>query len=189
MLRATITGLLLAAAGVSSADEFSYDLFNIGYGIVEFDDIDVDGDGVGVDGSFAIADNYHLFANYQVGDFDFNIDSTSYGLGIGYNRPVSDVVDLVARLSYEYVELDAPGFQAVDDNGFGLGVGIRFNATEQLELNAGLQYIDLSDSGDDTGFNAAALYNFNDVFSATLSGEWNDDASAYTLGGRFYFGR
>lgn len=188
-MRATITALLLATASVAAAEDFSYDYFNLGYGVVEFDDLDVDGDAISIDGAFAVADNYHLFAMYEMGDFDFDIESTSYNLGIGYNTPVSETLDLVARLSYEYVEVDAPLVQSVDDNGFGLGVGLRFAANEQLELNAGLDYVDLSDSGDDTAFNAAALYNFNEVFSVTLRGDWTDDVSTYTLGGRFYFGR
>lgn len=184
-----MTVALLAISGAASAQNFSYDYLNIGYGVVEFDDLDVDGDALGIDGAFAIADNYHLFATYEVGDFDFDVETTSYNAGIGYNAPVSDRLDIVARLSYEYVEVDAPVIPSVDDNGFGLGVGLRFAATEQFELNAGLDYIDLSDSGDDTGFNAAALYNFSDVFSVTLRGDWTDDVSSYTLGGRFYFGQ
>ena len=189
MIRTLIAAIAFAAAGTAAAEDFSYDYLNLGYGVVDFDDLDVDGDGIGIDGALAIADNYHLFAMYEMGDFDFNIESTAYHLGIGYNTPVSDRVDLVARLSYEYIEVDAPLVPSVDDNGFGLGVGFRFAASEKLELNGGLEYIDLSDSGDDTGLNAAALYNFNEVFSVTVRGDWTDDVSSYTLGGRFYFGQ
>ena len=189
MKRILFAAVLFAAPGIGAAEDFSYDYLNIGYGVIEFDDFDVDGDGIGIDGSLAIADNYHLFAMYEMGDFDFDVESTAYNFGIGYNTSVSEAVDLVARLSYEYVEVDAPLISSVDDNGFGLSAGLRFAATEKLELNGGLEYIDLSDSGDDTGFNAAALYNFNDMFSVTVRGDWTGDVSTYTFGGRFYFGQ
>ena len=187
-MRVSITALLLAAASVASADDFSYDYFNVGYGVIEFDDFDVDGDAIGIDGAIALADNFHLFAGYAMGDFDFDVESTSYNLGLGYNTPLSDTVDFVGRLSYEYIEVDAPLVPSVDDNGIGLGAGLRFAPNDQFELDGGLKYVELSDSGNDTGLSAGALYNFSDVFSMSLRGDWTDDVSSYTLGGRFYFG-
>ena len=53
----------------------------------------------------------------------------------------------------------------VDDNGIGLGLGLRFAAREAIELNAGIDYVDYSDGGDDTSFGGGLLYNFNDTFS------------------------
>lgn len=188
IMRAITAVLLLATASVAGAEDFSYNYLNLGYGVIEFDDVDADGDALGIDGAFAVAENFHLFAMYELGDFDFDIESTAYNLGIGYNQPVSETVDVVARLSYEYFEVDAPLFGSADDSGYGLGVGLRFSPSEQFELNGGIDYVDFGDSGDDTGFNAAALYNFTEAFSVTLRGEWTDDVSSYTLGGRFYFG-
>ena len=99
------------------------------------------------------------------------------------------VVDMIARVSYESVEIDVPGFGSADDSGFGLGLGLRFAASEQLELNAGINYVDLGDSGDDTGFEAGGLYSFTDAFALGLSGSWGDNVSAYSVTGRFYFGQ
>ena len=189
MLRSSIILILLAFSASASAAEFDYNFFSLSYGNIEFDDVNVDGDGFGLSGSYAINEDFHVFASYEGAGLDFGIDATTLGAGIGWHTGLSPVVDLVAGLSYQYVELDAPGAGSVDDNGLGLGVGLRFAASDQVELNAGINYVDFSDSGDDTGFSAGGLYNFTDAFSMGLGGNWSDDTSSYTLSGRFYFGR
>lgn len=189
MLRSILLIILCAFSASVSATEFDYNYFSLGYGNIEFDDVDVDGDGFGLSGSYAINDDFHVFAGYQGAGLDFGIDATTLGAGIGWHTGLSPVVDLVASLSYQYVELDAPGAGSFDDNGLGLGVGLRFAASDEIELNAGIDYVDFSDSGNDTGFSAGGLYNFTDAFSLGLGGNWSDDASSYTLSGRFYFGR
>ena len=189
MLRSSLLILLLASSTASYAEGFNYNYFDLGYGILEFDDIDVDGDGFGLGGSYAINPNFHLFAGYQSAGLDFDVDVASFGAGVGYNTALSPTVDAVARLSYQYSEIDAPGFESIDDSGFGIGVGLRFAASDVLELAAGIDYVDFGDGGDDTGISLGAFYSFTDAFDAGLSGSWSDDASSYVLTGRFYFGQ
>lgn len=189
MLRSTLALLALALSASASAYDFDYTYVDLGYGQVEFDDVNVDGDGFGIGGSFAISPAFHLFAGYTMADLDFDVDATGLNAGIGWHTGLSDVVDFVATLSYEYVELDASGFGSVDDNGIGLGAGLRFAASEDLEINGGISYVDLSDSGDETSFGIGGLYKFTEAFALGLSGEWGDDTSSYTLTGRFYFGQ
>lgn len=189
MLRSALFTTLLALSVSAGAQGFDYNYFQLGYSSIDVDDVNVDGDGMSLGGSFAINENYHVFAGYTSGDLDFNVDYTSWNAGIGYNSALSDKVDAYARLSYEYAELDVPGFREFDDDGFGFSVGLRFAATPDVELGAAINYVDLSDSGDDTGFEARALYNFTDAFAMGLVGEWGDDISVYSLIGRFYFGK
>lgn len=189
MLRSTLTLMLLAVAAVASAEDFDYTYFNAGYGIVEFDDIDVDGDGFGIGGSFEIGEQFHAFAGYELASLDFDVDATQWNAGFGYHTMLSEVVGAYANLSYQYVEVDVPGFGSADDNGYGFAVGLRFAATPELELTGGIQYVDLSDSGDNTGFGAGGLYSFTDNFAVGLAGSWDDDATSYQLTGRFYFGQ
>ena len=189
MLRSSLLFILLAFSASASAQEFDYNWLSFGYGQTELDDIDVDGDGFGIGGSFAIADNFHVFGGYSQTSFDFDVDGTSFNAGLGYNTPLSNVVDFVATLSYEYVEVDAPGFSSVDDNGFGLGVGLRWWATPKIEVDAGIQYVDLSDSGDDTGLGLGGWYYFTPAFSLGLNASFTDDATGYSLAGRFFFGQ
>ncbi len=189
MLRSSLLILLLALSASASAEDFDYSFLSIGYGIIDFDDIGVDGDGFNIGGSYSISDSVHVFGGYQAADLDFGIDASTFSAGIGYNTSVSPAVDLVARVSYEYAEVDPPGPGDFDDSGFGLALGLRFAASDMIELNAGITYVDLGDGGDDTGFGLGGLYNFSDAFALGLSGNWTSDVSVYALTGRLYFGR
>jgi len=189
MFRSSLVVLLLAFSASVSAQGFDYNYLQLNYGNVEFDDVNVDGDGFGISGSFAVNPNWHVFAGYQGVGLDFGIDATTFGAGIGYNTEMSQTVDAYARLSYQYIELDAPGVGGVDDSGLGFGVGLRFRASDEVELNAGIDYVDFGDGGDDTAFSAGALYNFYEAFAVGLSGSWSSDVSSYVLSGRFYFGK
>lgn len=189
MLRSVLFTTLLALSVSAGAQGFDYNYFQLGYSSIDVDEVNIDGDGVSLGGSFAINDDYHVFANYGMADLDFNADLTTWGAGFGYNTELSDAVGAYARLSYEYVELDPPGGGSFDDSGLGFSVGLRFAASPDVELGAAINYVDLSDSGDDTGFELSALYNFSDAFSMGLVGDWGDDISVYSLIGRFYFGK
>ena len=188
MLRASIVLFLLALSASASA-EFDYNYFEFVYANIEFDDIDVDGDGFGIGGSYALNEDIFVFGSYQGADLDFSVDATTFGIGVGYHTAVSEVVDLVASVSYQFVELDIPGAGDEDDDGFGLGVGLRYAASPELELNAGISYVDFGDGGDDTALSAGALYNFTDAFTAGIGGSFSDDTSSVTLIARLYFGQ
>jgi len=183
MLRSTVVILLLALSASANAEDFDYTFLSAGYGIVNFDAANADGDGFNLGGSYAINSDYHVFFDYQSAGLDFGVDATTFDAGFAYNRGLSDQVDFVASLSYEYVE-----FGTSDDNGLGLGLGLRFAASDVLELNAGIKLIDLNDSGNDTEFSLSALYDINEQFSLGVSGDWTDDISTYSLTGRMYFG-
>ena len=189
MSRSTIAALLLIASASANAQGFDYNYLQLDYTNIELDDINVDGDGFGLSGSYAINPDWHVFAGYQQAGLDFDVDATFLAAGIGYNTELSPVIDAYARLSYEYIDLDTPGFGSFDDNGLGFDVGLRFAASQDLELNAGIAYVDYGDADDDTGFYAGALWKFTDAFALGLAGSWGDDISAYTLSGRVYFGK
>lgn len=188
MLRSSMVLLLLTLSISASAEGFDYSYLQLNYSNLEFDNISVDGDGFGLSGSYAINPNWHAFGSYQDAGLDFGVDATAIGAGVGYNTEMSPVLDLFARLSFQYVDLDAPGPGSFDEDGLGFGVGLRFAASPELELNAGLDYVDFGD-GNDTAFSAGALYNINDAVSVGLAGSWGDDTTTYTLGGRVYFGK
>ena len=189
MFRSVFFIMLLALSASASAQDFNYNYFSLGYSSVDFDDINVDGDGLALRGSYAISENVHVFAGYQDADLDFSVDASTWNIGVGYNTSVSETVDVVARLSYENVEINIPGPGSADENGYGLGVGLRYAAGDKLEFEAGISYVDLSDAGDDTSLDAGVLYELSDTVALGLSGRWSDDFSIYTISGRFYFGQ
>ena len=189
MLRSSLLIVLLAFSATASAEDFDYNWLSFGYSAIDFDDFNVDGDALGIDGSFAFHEDFHAFASYSAADLDFGIDATTFDIGVGYNTELSDVVDAWARLSFEYQEFDGPGAGSNDENGLGFGVGLRFAATPQLELDGALEYVDLDDFGDDTSLILGGLYSFTPQFALGFFGKWGDDVSTYTLLGRFYWGQ
>jgi hypothetical protein len=188
MKRSCLIAALLSLSGAAAAEGLDYSFVQGTYSQVEFDDLDVDGDAFGIAGSFAIGDRFAIIAGYEVGDYDFDLETTGYEIGGLFHTPLTDRVDFVSTLSYVSLEVDVPGFGSVDDDGFGLGVGLRGMVSPQVELNGGVSYVDFSDGGDDTTFGAGVRYNFTDAVSAGLDGSWGDDTSAYGISGRIAFG-
>ena len=191
MLRSVLLIILFAFSASVYADGFSYNSVTVSYGQIDFDNLNADGDSLGIGASAEIGESFFVFGGYgvaDIGDSVVSVDVDSWDVGIGYHMPISDSVDFVSSLSYEYVDISAPGLGSVDDNGIGLGVGLRYAANERFEINAGISYVDFSDGGDDTTFSAGFLYNFTESFSVGVGGDWGDFSTAYSIGGRFYFG-
>jgi opacity protein-like surface antigen len=191
MLRSVLFTALVAFSASAGAQGFDYNFFQVGYERVTLDDgsFDVDGDGFGIEGSFEISQSFFLTADYGIAEFEeggVEVDVDTLSAGIGWHTPLSDQLDFVANLSYEYIELSALG-QSQDESGYGLGAGLRYQATDALEINGGIGYVDYGD-GDDTTLGVRALYGITDNIDVAVSGEWGDDSSAYGLSGRFYFG-
>jgi len=175
-----------------NASDFGYSSVTVSYGQIEFDDSDADGNSLGINLSIEVGDSFFVFGSYgqaEIDDTFITADIDAYNLGVGFHMPLSDKIDLVTSLSYEYADISVPGFGSADDSGYGLGLGLRFAATEKFEINGGVNYVDFSDGGDDTSLGAGVLYNFTNSFSFGVAGNWNDDSTAYSVGGRFYFGR
>ncbi len=191
MLRKSLGILLLVAAVPAVAGDLSYNYIEAGYQRIEIDDvagIDVDGDGFGIGGSFEIGDDWFVRAGYSTADFDFGIDLDQTVLGVGYHADISPNTDVFATVNYVRAEVSASGFGSVDDDGFGISVGVRGMLTEQVELTGSLGYVDLDDSGDSTTVAAAGFYNFTDMFSAGIAIEVDDDVTTFGILGRLYFG-
>lgn len=180
--------MILGLTSAARAEVFDYNFVSGSFGQVDIDDVNVDGDVYGLGLSIGIAETFHLFADYQGSDRDFGRDVSEWSVGVGYNTPISDVIDVVAQLSYEYVDLDLRGLGGFDDDGYGLSVGLRAAMSESVEIEAGISYVDFSDSGDNTTFDAGFLFNLSETIALGVNGSWDDDVSIYRLTGRVYFG-
>ena len=194
MLRSSLVILILAFSASANAQNFDYSYLTLGYANTDFDAFDADGDGFTLGGSYAFTNKLHGFASYQTADLESSlapgssVDATRMNAGIGYNTTMSPKLDMFARLSYEYLDFD-DGTGSVDDSGLGFGVGLRFAASDQLELDAGIKYVDYGDFGDDTSLQVGGLYDFTDTFSLGLAVDTSDDVTTIALSGRFYFGK
>lgn len=187
MQRSIVVLALMAMSGAAAAEGFRYTYLQASYGTVDIDNVSVDGDGLGLAGSFGITDNLNIVGGYQTADFDSLADADEWSIGLGVHTPITEMMDVTAAVSYINVEFDALGIPVAEDDGFGLTVGLRANLTTLIEVNAGVSYVDLSDSGDDTGLHGGVLFNFTKMFSVGLSGEWDDDVAVYSISGRIYF--
>jgi len=176
-------------AMAAQAQDLNYNYVEVAYVSSDIDDPNVDGDGLALGGSVSLAENYHVFAGYSSLEYDFSIDATTWNVGIGYNRAIAKGVDVVATLSYVDAELDVPIFGSFDDDGYGIGLGLRGMVTGQLELAGGLQYVDLDESGSDTAVVASVGYYFTKSFQVGGGISFADDSNAYNAGVRFYFDR
>ncbi len=188
MKRSLVVFSLMAMSSLAFAEGFGYTFLQASYGTVDIDNVSVDGDGLGLSGSFGITDNLNIVGGYQTADFGSLADADEWSIGLGVHAPITDIMDVTAAVSYIDVEFDALGVPVAEDDGFGLDVGIRANLSSLIEVTAGISYVDLSDSGDDTGFNGGVLFNFTDMFALGLSGDWADDVATYSISGRIYFG-
>lgn len=176
-------------AGTTSAAELDYNYAELRYVDTEFDagPFDIDGDGFELGGSMELAQSVHIFGSYQTLDFGSGLDTSAFQVGAGYAMPLSNGADLVARLSYIDGEIDTAGGD-VDDSGFGFSAGARNMFTPQIEGRAFINYVDLDESGSETSFELAGDYFLNNQVALGISLELGDDVTAWTVGGRWYFG-
>lgn len=174
--------------GFAQAEGFDYTFVEVGYVNAEFDaaGVDVDGDGFGINGSFAIADNYFLFAEYSSLGFDFSVDLNRLALGGGAHYALSPTLDFVGTLSYRDTEVEAGGI-AISEDGFGIGAGLRGALGDDFEWEAGIDYSDVGDG--DTTIGLDGRYYFTDSVAAGAGISVDDDVTVYALGIRMEFGQ
>jgi len=183
-----LVSLLLTATAVAQDNEFSYSFIQASYTKADFDSLGRDGDGLGFSASFELSPHFHVFGGYKGLDVGANADASGWNAGIGLNTPLTELMDIVVQLSYQTTEVPAPGLLpgTVEDDGLGLGAGIRVGANEWIEVYGGLTYLDL-DSGNETVFDAGFLLSLGDAFAVGVSGSWDDDVSSLSVNGRLYF--
>jgi hypothetical protein len=182
---------MAALAGMASAHagDLSYTYAEGGFGRVDMDSIDT-GDGYFVGGSVAFGTNWLGFAEYNTSSFDqsgVSADVDEFQVGFGGHFPISKAVDFVGRLAYVDEKVDVSGFGSADDNGYMLSAGVRGHVMDKLDLMGSVDYVDLSDSGSDTGLSLRGLYEFTDMFSAGARVGFSDDVTTYGVFARFSF--
>ena len=80
----------------------------------------------------------------------------------------------------------SPGF-GFDDDGLGLGGGIRAQLAPALQVEAMLRYVDLDQSGSDTGLELLGRYYFSDRYAFTLETTLDDNVDTLSFGFRAEF--
>jgi hypothetical protein len=173
-----IGGLLLAAAPLAAmADDMSYSYVDLGYAQTDIDGVGPSADGFGLGGSIGFAQNWFAFAGYSAESVQ-GIDIDQISVGFGGHYGFTDNLDLVGRVGYIEVNLDAGGGLNADDNGYLLDAGLRGRVGDAVELEGGVQYTDLSDGGDDTALYVGGRFHFNKTWALGAEYASGDNASS-----------
>lgn len=192
MFRKLLGLTLVLVLSPAMADGLSYNYIQLGYQKADLDDdlagISIDGDGYGISGSFEVGESFFIGAGYSALDFDFGVDLDQLSIGGGYHTGLSDRSDFFATISYIRAEASVSGFGSLDEDGYGVSVGIRGLLTDNVELNGSIAYSDLGDGADGTAFGVGALYSFTENFALGFDVSTDDDVTMYGVGARFYFG-
>jgi opacity protein-like surface antigen len=181
--------VLLTLPALSQA-EFNYTSAEANYLLdVEFDGgmASVDGDGLGVGGSFEIADNFFIAGSYEDFDLDFDINGDWLEIGGGYFHELNPDLDFIATLSFVDVELSS-NFGSADDDALALGGGIRTKLSDAIEVDAMLEYFDFDEGGSDTSVELRGRYYFNPGFAIQAKMNLGADVETIAIGVRSEFG-
>lgn len=208
-MRTLIAAALLAAMPftAAAADGLSYTYVEAGWNKVEINDDwlgDPDGDGGYLRGSFAIADNVHLFGGYSVASKTYRYDGARVKyevaqpeFGIGYHQAFTERLDFTADLAWLRLnaeakisgtgDADLDGTYKDHVNGGRATVGLRGKPSSRTELWVKGGYIDGSDfEGSFAGYLGGQV-GFNRTWGLVGEVEVIEDTTRYSLGVRASF--
>lgn len=146
-----VLGLLALSTLPVQAAEPAWTYVEGGYTNIDLDDLDDEGDGYFVGGSFGLA-FFHFFGRFtdnKTDDSDLDIERRY--AGIGWHGGVGPV-DLLAEAAYVDAE-----FGDEDDSGYFVRGGVRFRPIKLIEVGGFARYEDLGDLDDDVVWEANAL--------------------------------
>ncbi len=167
---------------------------NAGIGYMTGDIADVDFSGFGVYGSYALNDSFFVIGDYtsissddkfEIESGSDDIEATQFSIGLGFHTPISDATDFVATLSYADAEVEF--FDLTEDgNGYIMSAGVRAKPTQEIELQAFLNYADIED-GSETGYLLGARYFTMPTLSLGLNYGSSDDFDSFSFDVRVDF--
>lgn len=178
---------LVGLPGISQA-EFNYTSVDFGYVDVEYDvgPASIDGDGFGISGTYTVADAFFIGGSFDDYGFDGGVDAQMIEIGGGYFHPMNETLDFIATFSYIDAELSYSSF-SVDDDGLGIGGGVRASVSDEFEFEAMLDYVDFDKGDSDTGIELRGRYFFSDDFAVTAQIDVGKDIETFRLGIRTQF--
>lgn len=176
-------------SGSATAGDFNYNYIDVGISTVDLDlhGHAFDGKGYNVNGSFDIADHWHIHGGIRRGSFDTNLKTNEQEIGLGYSRNLAHGIDFTASLAYVAASIDNTELTALDANGYGAGMGLRAMAGEKLEVFGDINYVDLDEGESQTVYRLGAGYALTEDFQLRVSYSDSDEATGYLFGFRLTF--
>lgn len=149
------------AAGVGNSVDAYYVSSGIEVDVPGFGSADDDGDGFGVKGKFAFADQAFIAAEYQAVEYDNAGDLDQIRAGVGMNSDASQQAVFYGLA--EFINLDDG---SEDESGFGLHAGGKYKINDMASLNARLGYVDIGDAGDGFEWLIGGAFKFTEQVAA-----------------------
>jgi hypothetical protein len=171
-LLALAVAAALAMPAAAAARELNFNYLEVNYLNVDVDfsesfvdngdsvSLKTDSDGgFQIGGSWQVWENLHLFGEYAEASQDIkatlviagdtfveedDFDVIRWRLGVGYAYPVSSILSVYGRLSFDRIEFDFDGFTDKDD-GLGAEVGALWAAMPQFHLQGYVRYTSVGD--------------------------------------------
>ena len=180
------SAILTASTSVISK-EISWDYIEGTYASVTDSSLseDIDGDGLGIVGSFGITPNVALGAGYSATSYDtyqgVDIDMTSLKFGVNVHGLIAPGTAIHGSFSVLKVKGEATdGINTFEDDDTGnvIGIGLRHMATDAIELDIGLSRTDVFDDKSNT-FGLGARFYANEKISFGLGYSTGDDVDAF----------
>ncbi len=122
-----------------------------------------------------------LFVRASFLDSGGDADTSLFRIGAGWAFPIRSDLD-----GYGLLQLGRVDVHDADDTGWLLEGGVRYAATEKIEVNGLIEVVDFEDT--ELGFGAGGRYSFTPQLSAGLNFETiSDFANIIYLGVRYEF--
>ena len=172
----------------SGPTSFSYDFIDADWLYQGFDDDLDNGNGWSIAGSKSIGEAFFVNAGYAqldsgVAGLDINIDRIT--VGGGWHTPLADRIDLVASAAGVYTDVDGlPG--DLDEWGYSVGLGIRAQLLDNLELFTNAAWVDSLNDGQ-VEATVGVILQLTDALGLRVGGRFVDDSNQLFVGGRLYY--
>ena len=176
-----------AEAAEAAEGTFSYDYFEFGIGVVDYDFLSDNGTAIDLGVSVGINETFNIVGNYRYETVDvggLDVDGYFLFVGGGAHTPVHEKVDLYGELGLVFGRAEAAGF-ASTDTGIGLEGGVRTKPLERIELDAYLNYYAVNSSNFRLGLEGRGYV--SEALSLGLKGLFDEDANSFALTLRYDF--
>lgn len=192
---------LISTPTVSIAQSFSYTFISGNFEIFseDIDGIseDLEGDGINLSFSFAVATNIAITGGYSTGSADVTSGGTTLdadidvgGVGFLFHTPINQTTDFFAGIDLikGNVDLKINGSPqpSEDSDGNSIFAGIRAMATDKVELKGILERTEIEDDNN-TDINFEASYYIDKLFSLDFGYSFDSDGNAMFFGATKYF--
>src|ERR1700722_5310163 len=107
------------------AGEFDYNYLEAGWVQSKLESPDATGNGLGILGSAAITPYAHAYADFDDQNFGRGLHLRTYEIGAGFNRSVTEGLDLLGRASYVRAVAYDTGFPNITEDGWSVSMLLR----------------------------------------------------------------